>query len=103
MQIVSLQPKKAQETTVDLGDQSVTLRIVQRTTGLYIDIGIDNEWIAQGVLCLNCNKLVRYPYLGFAGELFFADTTGSDDPSYEGLGSRFILCYASAEEMETAA
>lgn len=103
MQTITLQAIKAQEMTVRLGDQSVTLRIYQRTTGLYIDIGINDLWIAQGVICLNGNKLVRYAHLGFQGELFFADTKGSDDPTYDGLGDRFLLFYATAEEMSAVA
>ncbi|EQC00983.1 hypothetical protein [Photorhabdus temperata] len=35
---------------------------------------------------LNCNKIVRYSYLRFQGELFFADLDGSSDPYWEGLG-----------------
>lgn len=103
MQTITLQAIKAQEMTVRLGDQSVTLRIYQRSTGLYIDIGVADLWIAQGVICLNGNRLVRYPYLGFSGELFFADTKGSDDPTYNGLGDRFQLFYATADEMSAAA
>jgi hypothetical protein len=99
MQNISLKPLKAQEVSVTLGGQSVTLRIVQRSTGLFMDVGVDNTWIAQGVLCLNCNKIVRYPYLKFEGELFFADTKGSDDPVYDELGTRYKLFYATAEEM----
>jgi len=103
MQTITLQPIKAQELTVKLGEQSVTLRIFQRSTGLYMDIGLGDVWIAQGVTCLNGNRLVRYPYLGFQGELFFADTKGSDEPSYEGLGDRFLLFYATPDEMSAAA
>lgn len=102
MQTITLQPIKAQELTVKLGDQSVTLRIFQRSTGLYIDIGVGEVWIAQGVLCLNGNRLVRYSYLGFQGELFFADTKGSEEPFYDDLGSRFLLFYATEEEMSAA-
>lgn len=99
MQNISLKPLKAQEVSVNLAGQSTTLRIVQRSTGMFIDIGVGNRWIAQGVLCLNCNKLVRYPHLKFQGELFFADTKGSLDPVYDELGTRFKLFYATADEM----
>lgn len=75
------------------------LRIVQRTSGLFMDVNLGGFWIAQGLACLNCNKIVRYAYLGFQGELFFADTKGSEDPVYDQLGDRFQLFYASSEEM----
>jgi len=99
MQNISLKPWKAQEVSITLDGQAMTLRIVQRSTGLFMDVGIDNRWIAQGVLCLNCNKIIRYPYLKIRGELFFADIKGNLDPCYDELGSRFKLFYATAEEM----
>lgn len=99
MQEISLIQSKGQQISVTLGDQRVTLAISQRSTGMFIDIGLNEEWIAQGVICLNCNKLVRYPYLKFKGEIFFVDTIGSDDPVYDQLGTRFKLFYATAEEM----
>ncbi|WP_447881061.1 phage baseplate plug family protein [Serratia fonticola] len=102
MQAITLQPIKAQQVNISLGGQDCTLRLVQRTTGLFIDVALNGLWIAQGVICLNCNKLVRYAHLGFKGELFFADIVGSSDPVHDELGSRFVLLYASEEEMESA-
>lgn len=99
MLTISLNPIKAQEVSVSLAGQAVTLRITQQSYGLFMDIGIDDKWIAQGVLCLNTNKMVRYKHLGFKGELFFGDTKGSEDPVYDELGSRFKLFYATEEEM----
>ena len=101
MQNITLQTVKSQIVTVTLSGQSVTLRIVQRASGLYMDVGIDNTWIAQGVLCLNGNKIIRYSYLKFRGELFFADTKSNADPMYDELGTRFKLFYATPEEMTT--
>ena len=37
--------------------------------------------------------LVGEAYRGFRGELYFIDTTGSLDPQWQELGSRFILVY----------
>ncbi|WP_110798241.1 phage baseplate plug family protein [Cronobacter sakazakii] len=99
MQTISLQPVKGQTLQVSLGGQRVTLRINQRSTGMFIDVALSGAWIAQGVLCLNCNKIIRYPYLKFKGEMFFADTKGDSDPVYDELGSRFKLFYATEEEM----
>lgn len=102
MQSITLQPIKAQQVSVSLAGQDCKVRIVQRTTGLFIDVAIDGRWIVQGVMCLNCNKIVRYEHLGLKGELFFADTVGDADPIYDELGSRFQLFYATKEEMESA-
>jgi len=99
MQNISINPVKGQEVKVSLDGQRVALRINQRSNGLYIDVALGDVWIVQGALCLNCNKIVRYPHLKFKGELFFADTKGSLDPVYDELGTRFKLFYATAEEM----
>lgn len=99
MKTISLQPVKGQTLQVSLGGQRVNLRINQRSTGLFIDVALNDVWIGRGILCLNCNKIIRYPYLRFKGELFFADTKGDLDPVYDELGSRFKLFYATEEEM----
>ena len=100
MQTITLQPIKAQQVGITLGGQDCQIRLVQRTTGMFIDVALNGLWIIQSVACLNCNKLVRYEHLGFKGELFFADTVGDADPIYDELGSRFQLFYATKEEMD---
>ncbi|MGO4743971.1 phage baseplate plug family protein [Serratia quinivorans] len=101
MQTITLQPIKAQQVGITLGGQDCQIRLVQRTTGLFIDVALNGLWIVQGVICLNCNKLVRYEHLGLQGELFFADTIGDADPVFDELGTRFQLLYATKEEMES--
>ncbi|WP_261465783.1 phage baseplate plug family protein [Serratia entomophila] len=102
MQEITLKPLKAQQVSVIVGGQDCQIRLVQRITGLFIDVALNGLWIVQGVICLNCNKLVRYEHLGLQGELFFADTIGNADPAFDELGTRFQLFYATREEMESA-
>lgn len=67
---IVLSPVKAQQFTVTLGAQVCTIRLNQRTTGMYIDITVNGEPCLYGVLCLNNNRIVRYGYLPFQGDLF---------------------------------
>ncbi|MGV7960424.1 hypothetical protein QPK13_04675 [Photorhabdus tasmaniensis] len=90
---IALRAVKAQEFTVTLNEQSCVIRLNQRSIGMYIDLAVENTPVLQGVLCLNGNKIVRYSYLRFSGELFFADLNGSSDPYWEGLGQRYKLYY----------
>ena len=53
----------------------------------------------QGVPCLYGNRMVRYSYLGFVGDLVFLDNVGQTDPYWEGLGSRYILYYIEESEL----
>lgn len=102
MQIITLIPTSAQIVNVSLDGQDCALRVVQRSTGLFMDISLSGNWIARSVACLNCNRLVRYEHLGFKGDLFFADMIGSADPVYDELGSRFVLFYATEQEIAAA-
>lgn len=100
MQEISLQPSKSQEVQVTLGNQPCRVRLHQRSTGFYIDLWVNDTPVMQGVLCLNCNWLVRYSYLKFSGDLVFVDTQGTDDPWWDGIGDRFKLYYLANEELQ---
>ena len=39
------------------------------------------------------------PYLGFVGDLMFADTQGASDSSYDGLGTRYLLVYLEVSDL----
>jgi hypothetical protein len=98
MMVVPLDAVPNQSFNVTLSGQSCTLRIAQKTTGMFIDVLVANALIIGGVLCLDRTWIVRDTYLGFAGDLFFADTQGTTDPTYTGLGSRYLLIYAAPGE-----
>lgn len=76
---------------VRLGEQSCKLTVYQKRTGLFIDIYIGDVLILGGVLCCDRVYIVRDEYLGFIGDLAFADNQGLDDPDYTGLDGRFQL------------
>lgn len=99
MQEITLQAQTSQKFTVDLNGQSCQIRIVQRSTGVYLDLYVNNAPVVLGVLCMNCVKLVRYSYLGFSGDLVIVDTQGETDPSYGELGSRYRLYYLTQEDL----
>ena len=82
-----------QTLSVALGGQNCTINIYAKSTGLYTDVYVSNSLIIGGVICLNANLIVRDLYLGFIGDLAFFDVQGSDDPTYTGLGTQFILVY----------
>lgn len=99
MQIVPLQPVPSQTVIVALGGQSCSLNVYQRSTGLYCDLSSNGVVILTGVPCLQANKIVRDLYLGFAGDLAFFDTQGTDDPVFSGIGSRWFLFYLEVSDL----
>jgi hypothetical protein len=53
----------------------------------------------QGVICQNWNRIIRSAYLGFVGDFAFWDTQGSNDPTFGGFGSRFLLFYLEKSDL----
>lgn len=64
-----------------------------------MDLTVNGDPILQGVPCLYANKIVRYKYLGFRGDLFFLDNEGQSDPEWDGLADRFPLYFITEAEL----
>ena len=99
MQLVPLQALANQTVSVQLTGQSCTLNVYQKSTGLFMDVLVNDVLIIGGVLCENLNRIVRSAYLGFIGDFAFVDTQGSLDPYYASIGTRFYLLYFNAGEL----
>ncbi len=93
-QSVPIQPVPAQTFEVTLGNQDCTITLTQRSTGLFIDLAVAGNPVLSGTYCNDRVSLVRRAYLGFVGWLYFVDTSNAGvDPTYDGLGSRYLLIY----------
>lgn len=98
-QIVPLQATQNQTLTVLLGNQNCRINVYQKFFGLYIDLAIGDTPILLGVICEDRNAIVRYAYLGFIGDLMFIDMQGTNDPTFDGLGSRYQLVYLEVADL----
>lgn len=100
MQIVPIQAAKSQSFAVLLANQNCRIDIYQKSTGLFLNLYVGGSLIIGGVICLNLVRIVRSLYLGFVGDLAFYDTqSGTADPIYTDLGTRFVLLYIEASEL----
>lgn len=99
MQTIPLQSVPSQSLSVLLSGQNCQINVYQKSTGLYLDLSINNAPLLSTVLCRDRVKLVRQPYLGFVGDLAFVDTQGLSDPDYTGLAGRFALVYLDAADL----
>lgn len=102
MLIIPLDAVPSQTVTVDLVGQRSRINVYQKTTGLFLDLYVNDVLIIGGVLCLNTVLIVRDVYLGFIGDLaFFSLEHGVNDemggdPIYQELGTGHILAYIEA-------
>lgn len=90
---IPLDPVPSQEVSCELAGQACQLKVYQKSTGMFMDVYVNNTLIIGGVLCENHNRIVRDAYLGFVGDFIFVDQQGRNDPDYTGLGTRFLLVY----------
>ncbi|MFT8720030.1 phage baseplate plug protein [Acetobacter sp.] len=97
--IVPLNAVSYQSIKTTLSGVSVQINLQQRGTGLYATIWLSGTMKCAGVLCQDRTWLVRYPYLGFSGDLAFVDTQGTSDPTYDGLGARYQLVYVEGQNV----
>jgi hypothetical protein len=100
MQIIPLQSIPAQTIVIGLNNQQCQINVYQKSTGLFLDLYKSStsfsstyNLVVSGVICENLVRIVRDAYLGFTGDLCWFDQQGSNDPTYDGIGSRYLLCY----------
>jgi hypothetical protein len=105
MLIVPTQAVPNQTFSILLGGQSCQITLTTRFFGLFFDLTVNNNPVRNGVICLNLNRLIRYPALGFIGDFWFTDTLGSTDPVFSGLGAngRYLLEYWEATDVAATA
>lgn len=99
MLVVPTQALPNQSLQVQLENQACTINIYQLAYGLFVDLYVNDTLIIAGTTGLDRTRMVRDAYLGFAGDLFFADTQGTADPVYTGLGAQFQLCYLTPADL----
>lgn len=102
MQVIPTSPVPNQVFNVLLAGQACRIAIAQKSTGLFLNLYVNDALVIGGVLCEVGNRIVRSVYLGFIGDFAFYDTQPSapplvpDNPDqvfYTGLGSRYFLAY----------
>lgn len=103
VQQIVVQSVASQQTQVVLDGQSCAISVYVKNQCMFFDIAVNGAPIAYAVQCKNLVSLVPTSYLGFAGWLVFYDTQGKSDPVYTGLGSRWVLLYLDAADLEAYA
>jgi hypothetical protein len=93
MNVIPLQAIPAQTVNILLAGQNCQISVFQKGEKMYLTLIANSKLLLSSIICRNRVKIVRYPYLGFVGDLVFIDNAGNSDPLYTGLGSRFKLVY----------
>jgi hypothetical protein len=99
MLIVPVQPVPNQTLSILLANQLCQLTLRTRFFGLFMDVSVNDAPIVQSVICQRWNRIVRSAYLGFVGDFAFWDAQGKTDPTFSGLGDRYLLYYLEKSDL----
>ena len=85
-----------QQSSVILKGQRCRIRIQQLTDGVFLWLWVNGNPVKMGVICQNNVYLIKNNH--FAGDLYFQDYAGFDNPDYLQFGTRFKLIYSDVYE-----
>lgn len=82
---IPLQQIPNQELSVDLADgNSYDIELRTLLGNLYLSVKLSGTYIYQNWICQNNNPIGRF---------VFTDLDGSNDPTYDSLNDRYVLCF----------
>ena len=95
MDVIPLQATPSLTVSVTLNGQNCQVDTYQKSTGLFLDLYVNNTLILAGILGRDRRLMLMNAYLGFSGDLMWLDNQGTTDPSYLGIGpgGRYSLIY----------
>jgi hypothetical protein len=98
MLTIPLQAVPSQIVKAVLGNQNCQIAVYVKQSNLYVDVNMNGTDIVTAVIALNITPIICRGYMGFPGNLLFIDSQGANNPTYDGLGSRYYLIYLTADE-----
>jgi hypothetical protein len=91
--MIPLSPHPNQVFDVALNGQYCTITLLQRTSGLFFGLSLNGKKITDSVHCQHNQPVIFPDYRGFIGTIRFIDKQGTNDPVWDGLGTRYELRY----------
>ena len=97
---IPLNSVPSQELQIVLNDQECTISVYQKLGCVFLDLVVGDTDVQFGALCNNHAPIITAVTNAFSGNLYFVDTLGTNDPVADEIGTRYILLYATPEEVE---
>lgn len=98
MQVINVAAYPSQLFRVVLAGQHCTILLYQRGGSIFINLAVGSVPVCAGAICRDRVSIVQNATPDFTGSLFFADTLGNSDPTWESLGSRYLFIYVEPGE-----
>lgn len=91
--LIALQPQANQAFSCSLDGKLAQITLETTDYGLFATVIYNGAAVATSRACLDRTDINAARYLGLPQALFFADTQGQSDPTFDGFGTRYQLCY----------
>lgn len=98
MHTIPLQAIPSQRFAIVLAGQNCVIALRWHQERLYCDLDAGGTAICRGSICQDRQDIVRARTPRFSGSLHFVDMEGRAAPRWDGLGARFVLLFAAADE-----
>lgn len=96
---IPIQPVPNQTLAVTVARQAAQIALRQMGGELFFSLTAGGNSIIRTRICRDRQRvLLDARYQPFVGDFAFVDMQGAEDPTYQGLGSRFVLYYLGADE-----
>lgn len=96
---IPLQAVPSQTLSVTLAQQPAQIALRQNGKNIYFDLLNGESYVVRSRICRDRQRLLLdSSYRGFVGDFVFVDTQGISNPTFSGLGSRFVLVYLAPGE-----
>ena len=107
MTVIPLSALPNQEFWIILDGQHCVINLYQRSGRMYMDLSTPESIVQKGALVMPRTPIITAYSNGFKGQLYIRDTARppqfQEAPVYDGLGSRFELCYLTDYEVKEIA
>lgn len=90
---VPVQAIPSQSIAILLNNQKCVITLREMLNNQYFSLISNGKVICNNLLLQNNSTVIDASYTGFVGDFAVEDLQGSDRPSYEGWGSRWVLMY----------
>ena len=90
---ISLQPIPYQIVACVIGGQSFEITVRQIGSNLYSSTVVDGEQITKAVRATSGGSITPWADSRVGTQVRWHDSQGDEDPQFDGLGSRWVLCF----------
>lgn len=90
---VPLKPIPSQSLMITLNGQQCKIKVYSKSGEVFMDLTVNEVVMFTGILCLNGISILPNDSFNFVGDLYFENSTSTENPDYTLFGDTWFLQY----------